>query len=127
MIPNKGTMKPQLGFLSLTGYIYLAVALAFIGLLMALKIQSARLDAKSAELEACAARYEETLNLVNKQNKAVETLKSDAQKRTRIARAALEKAREGQGKADAEIARLRSVKPADCAAAVAEVRKGLKP
>jgi len=117
------------GFIALpiTGYIALAAGAVIIGLLLALKVQSARLDAKDAELTACASRYAETLKNVNLANKRVEELAADSAKRARIAAAALAKARQGEGSLTAEINRLRAAKPADCAAAVAEVRKGLKP
>jgi len=119
----------QRGFVSLplTGWLALAAGAAILALLLALKVQSARLDAKDAELEACASRYAETLKNVTLANKRVDELAADSAKRARNAAIALAKAREGQGKQDSEIARLRAAKPADCAAAVATVKAGLKP
>lgn len=119
------------GFLTAGPMLYAALAAGavIIGLMLALKVQSARLDAKDAELEACATRYAETLKLVARQNEAAETLQADSEKRRKQAQAALAKAREAHGKADSEIARLRGLATAglDCAGAVAEVRKGLRP
>lgn len=115
------------GFVSLpvaAGLVALAVIL---GLSLALKVQGARLDAKAAELEACQSRYAEALQSIAKQNEAVKQLQDDAQKRTRIAAAALAKAREGQGSLKAEIERLRGAigSGKTCSEAVEAVRKGL--
>jgi len=66
-------------------------------------------------------------NAVILQNGAEKGWQDTAEKRRKQAANALAKAQaDGQAR-DAEIARLRAVKPADCAAAVSEVRKGLKP
>lgn len=119
----------QRGFvtLPLAGWLALAAGAAILALLLALKVQSARLDAKEAELEACASRYAETLKLVAKQNEAVDALQADSEKRRKQAAIALAKAREGQGKADSEIARLRGLSAAglDCAGAVEQVKRGM--
>jgi hypothetical protein len=115
------------GFISIQLAAALAAAAVILGLSVALKVQSARLDAKSAELEACAKRYEETLILVRRQNEAVKTLEKEAAERAKRAAAALAKARAAQGSLEAEIARLKGLKPADCAEAVAGIRSGLKP
>jgi len=122
-------VRNQRGFLGfgLAGYAAIASAVVIGGLLLALKVQSSRLESAQAELEACATRYAETLKLVEKSNKAVSEMAETADKRARNAKAALAKALEGQGSLDSEIARLKAAKPADCAAAVAEIRKGLKP
>ena len=102
------------------------VALAVIlGLFLALKVQSARLDAAKADLEACTTRYAETLKSVEKANSAVKDLQKESEERAKKAAAALAKARAAQGSLEAEMARLRASKPADCAGAVAAVREGL--
>lgn len=117
------------GFVSLPlagGLVALAVIL---GLSLALKVQSARLNAKAAELEACATRYAEALQSIARQNEAVAALEKEAQERAKRAAAALAKAREGQGSLKAEIERLKGAigKGATCQEAVSSVRKGLKP
>lgn len=117
----------QRGFLPITGYAALAAGAVILALGIALKVQSARLEASEANLEACTVRYAETLEKVEIQNKAVKDLSDEAKKRARIAAAALAKARQGQGSLNAEIARLRSLKASDCADGVAKVRAGLKP
>ena len=122
-------MPNQRGFLSIPIVAALAAGAVILALGLALKVQGARLDAKEAELEACTTRYAETLKLVDIQNKAVESLESEAKKRATIAAAALAKAREGRDSLNAEIARLRAATGSGrtCAEAVSEVRKGLKP
>lgn len=117
------------GFISLPLAGAVAAGAVILALGLALKVQGARLDAKEAELEACTTRYAETLKLVEKQNKAVESLESEAKKRARNAAAALAKAREGRDSLNAEIARLRAATGSgkSCAEAVGEVRRGLKP
>ena len=107
----------------------IGAAVIILGLGLALKAQSARLDAAQAETEACKIRYAETLDLVRKQNKAVEALEIESQKRARNAAAALAKAREGQGSLKVEIERLQGAigKGATCSGAVEQVRRGLKP
>lgn len=119
----------QYGFvaLPLLGWAAIAAGGVILALGIALKVQSARLDARTADLEACQSRYAETLKLVEKSNKAVSELAETAAKRARNAKAALAKARQEAGSLDSEIARLRAAKPSDCAAAVATVRQGLKP
>ena len=110
-------------------YAALAALVVIGGLGLALKVQTARLSAAQADLEACKTRYAETLDLVKKQNKAVEALEIESQKRTRTAAAALAKARQGQGSLRIEIERLQAAigKGATCSEAVQAVRKGLKP
>ena len=117
------------GFISLPLAGALAAGAVILALGLALKVQSARLDASQADLEACTTRYKETLILVDRQNKAVESLESEAKKRARNAAAALAKAREGRDGLNTEIARLRAATGSgkSCAEAVAEVRKGLRP
>lgn len=119
------------GFLTLQLAAILAAGAVILALGIALKVQSARLDAKEAELSACVTRYEETLILVKKQNEAVQQLEDEAKKRAKRASDALAKAREGQQSLEAELKRLRdsgaSGKVLTCEDAVREVRKGLKP
>ena len=121
-------MPNQRGFLSIPIVAALAAGAVILALGLALKIQSARLDAKEAELEACTTRYAETRRLVEKQNKAVSALETESQKRARNAAAALAKAREGRDSLNAEISRLRAATGSGktCSEAVAEVRRGLK-
>lgn len=115
------------GFLTLQMAAILAAGAVILTLGIALKVQSARLDAKAAELEACQSRYAEALKSIEKQNSAVKQLQDDAQKRARNAAAALAKAREGQGSLKAEIERLRGAigSGKTCSEAVEAVRRGL--
>lgn len=120
-------MKNQRGFWTLTTVAALAAGAVILTLGIALKVQSARLDAKEAELSACVTRYAETLKLVEIQNKAVSELEKEAKERARIAAAALAKAREGQSSLKAEIERIQGAigKGATCSEAVSAVRNGL--
>lgn len=120
-------LRSQRGFLPPTGYIGLAALAVILALGLALKVQGARLDASKAELEACAARYAETLKLVEKQNKAVDALQADSQKRQKQAAIALKQAKAGQGSLNAEILRLRAINAdtLDCSGAVQQVKQGL--
>lgn len=123
-----GVVVRQKGFML---YILIAVAIAFGLMLLALKVQSSRLESAKADLHVCETRYAETLKLVQKHNKAVQDLQKEAEKRARNAKAALDKARaEGKSKDD-EIARLDAIKsiPAmanSCIKGVEAVRMGLK-
>ena len=112
--------------------LYAAIgAVAVAGALgVALMVQNARLDSAKAKLETCQAAYEQTLELVKKQNKAVSDLQEatkNAQNRARLASDAAAKARVAN---KSEIERLSALKPklGACPAgqAVADVRKGLK-
>jgi predicted nucleic acid-binding Zn-ribbon protein len=118
------SQRSQRGFMlyGLVGAVAVAGALG-----IALMVQNARLDSAAAKLEACHAKYAETLKSVEKANKAVADLEKEAAKRAKSAAAALAKARQGADSLESEIKRLKAAKPADCAAAVTEVRKGLKP
>lgn len=121
-------MNRQSGFLGIpTLYLWLAALAVIAGLMLTIKVQSARLGASEANLEACASRYAETLKNVTLANKRVDELAADSAKRARNAAAALAKAREGQTKLDSEIARLRGLSAAglDCSGAVAEVKRGM--
>ena len=117
------------GFFSpiLIGAIAAGVVIAGLGL--ALKVQSARLDSTKADLEACSTRYQSALDSISKQNAAIDSLLAKAEKKRKDSEQALAVARKGQGKAQAEIARLKSLKPSgtSCPAgdAVSKVREGL--
>ncbi len=119
------------GFLTLQLAAMLAAGAVILTLGIALKVQSARLDAKEAELSACVTRYAETLKLVEIQNKAVSDLEAEAKKRAKLASDALAKARQGQQSLEAELKRLRdsgaSGAVRTCEDAVKVVREGLKP
>jgi len=117
-------MTKQRGF---TLYIVLAALLAFAGISAFAWVQTQRLDLAHDQLDGCRADKEIIGKQLAAQNKAVKQWQDTAEKRRKQAAAALAKARQEAGSLDAEIARLRAAKPADCAAAVAEVRKGLKP
>ena len=108
-------------------YIVLAALLAFGGMAVALKVQSSRLESAQAKVAKCEEQRDILAKQVEIQNAAVKDMSEKAAKRARIAQAALAKARQEAGSLDAEIARLRASKPADCAAAVATVKEGLKP
>jgi len=115
------------GFVSLPVAGVLVALAVIVGLFLALRVQSARLDAKSAELEACTTRYAETLKSVEKSNQSVKDLQKESEERAKRAAAALAKARAAQGSLTAEIGRLRASKPQTCTDAVISVRKGLIP
>ena len=123
-------MRADRGFIAipLAGYAAIAAGAVILSLGIALKVQSARLDAAKAETEACKTRYAETLDLVRKQNKAVEALEVESKKRTRTAAAALAKARQGQDSLRIEIERLHGAigSGKTCAEAVSDVRRGLR-
>lgn len=90
-------------------------------------MQTERLDVAQGQIENCEKEKEILAKSVIMQNRAVKEWQDTAEKRRKQAQAASAKARTDGQLRDAEIARLRAAKPADCAAAVAEVRKGLKP
>jgi len=102
------------------------------GLLIALLsgglwMQTERLDVAHGQIENCEKEKEILAKSVITQNRAVKGWQDTAEKRRKQAAAASAKAKADGQAQDAEIARLRAAKPADCAAAVSEVRKGLKP
>jgi len=117
-------MRNERGF---TIYVILAALVAFVGMGVALKIQSARLKSAQAKVAECEAQREKLAKQVEIQNAAVKDMSEKAAKRARIAADALAKARQEAGSLDSEIARLRAAKPADYAAAVATVKQGMKP
>jgi len=110
------------------------IAYGFIGcgLLIALLsgglwMQTERLDVAHGQIENCEKEKETLAKSVIVQNRAVKGWQDTAEKRRKQAANALAKAQtDGQAR-DAEIARLRSIKPKSCSDAVAEVKKGLKP
>lgn len=110
--------------------IYGAIAAGIIiaALSGAVWVQTERLDVAQGTLENCSKAREITDSLLLRQNKAVDDLAKASEKRARNAAAALAKAREGQGKADSEIARLRGLATVglDCSGAVAEVKRGMR-
>lgn len=87
-------------------------ALAIIaGLGLALKVQSARLDASQAAEKACTIRYEDALGTIGRQNKAFADLKEaqdKAQAESKRRLAALEARRRG---VETSLAKLRAQKP----------------
>jgi len=89
-------------------------------------VQSERLDVAQGTLKNCQDSNALLVGSVNKQNKAVKDLAKESDKRLKRAADARKRAEEGQGKADSEIARLKAAKPADCAAAVATVKEGMR-
>ena len=110
------------------------IAYGFIGcgLLIALLsgglwMQTERLDVAQGQIENCEKEKEILAKSVITQNRAVKQWQDTAEKRRKQAAAALAKARQEAGSLDAEIARLRAAKPADCAAAVATVKQGMQP
>jgi len=107
----------------------IAAGIVIAALSGALWVQTERLDVAQGTLKNCSKAREITDSLLFQQNKAVDDLAKDSEKRARNAAAALAKAREGQGKQDSEIARLRGLSAAglDCAGAVAEVKLGMRP
>ena len=120
----------QRGFM-LYGILGLAAVAAGLGI--ALVVQNARLDAAHAELAGCKSAYEQTLELVKKQNQAVKAHQEATKKATERARIASEKAAKDKVASQSEIKRLAALgsQPApkgDCPAglAVQEVRRGLK-
>lgn len=114
--------------LPLAGWIAIASAIAIGGLLLALKVQNARLSASEANLEACQSRYAETLKLTIKQNKAVDALQADSEKRSKQAAIAMKRAKADEGSLNAEIARLRAINAdaLDCSGAVEQVKRGMR-
>lgn len=92
-------------------------------------LQTERLDIAHGSLENCQKSTELLAGSLYRQNKAVTALSEASAKRQKQAAIALKQAREGQGKADAEIARLRGLTAAalDCSGAVQQVKRGMKP
>lgn len=93
-VPKKGSIVPNLGFLSLslTGYLLLGLGAALALSLLALKIQSARLDSAKAEHAAFVEKVRVQGELAEKQAREKENQdkrlkeRTDADYKTRIAR-----------------------------------------
>ncbi len=111
----------------MTGWLLVAASVAFAAMSIALKVQTSRLSAAKADLQACETRYGEALASIDRQNKAVESLAKAAAERQKQAKAALAAAGKGNVGKDAEIARLRGLNAKSCAAAVEGVKQGLRP
>lgn len=92
-------------------------------------LQTERLDIAHGSLENCQKSTELLAGSLYRQNKAVDDLAKAAEKRQKQAAIALKQAREGQGKADAEISRLRGLAAAglSCSDAVQQVKDGMRP
>ena len=126
----------QRGFL-LAGPVLLYSAIAagalIVGLSVALKVQSARLDAVKASLEACQTRYGEALEAIRRQNEAVKELEKaskQATERARQAQASAKAANQGLAKERerlATVSKTPPIGPCPAGQAVQELRKGLKP
>ena len=114
----------QRGWVSPTSI--MGILIAVLGFM--LWAQTQRLDIAQGHLDLCRENVDKWAKSVRDQNKAVDELEKDSAKRARNAAAALAKARQGQGKADSEIARLRSINAAalDCAGAVEQVKRGMR-
>ncbi len=84
-------MKLQSGFIQfpLMAWGAIGAGVIILGLGLALKVQSARLEAAQAELSACKIRYSEVLGQISRQNQAIEGWqKAEAEARERAAKAA---------------------------------------
>jgi len=120
----------QSGFinLSIMGWAAVAAGVVILGLTVALKVQSSRLETaqtETATAKAAAAQWQATAlecsDSVEKASKAA----SEALQRSK---AALAKARQGSVASQTELARLRGQmgKQATCVAAVQQIKQGLK-
>lgn len=124
----------QKGFISLglTGYLAIGAGVVILALGLAVKVQSARLDAAQQKALALEQQVAQWTAAAKECSDATKKADEEAKKRARTAAIALEAARKGQASSKAEAERLRGLigsKPAtDCPArdGVAEVRKGLK-
>ena len=122
----------QRGFaeLGVMAYAAIAAGVVIVGLSVAVKVQTARLDATQQELATEQANRALWQKAAETCSKATDDALVDALKRIKSARDALKQVRQGSVKAESEIARLRAAKPAGgaCPAAdgVARVREGLK-
>ena len=124
----------QRGFLLAGPALYAAVAagVVIVGLSVALKVQSARLDTAKAELALCTSQYNQALASIQRQNEAVKAqVKARTQAKAK-SEAALKAATQALKASQSERDRLKGLatKPATgpCQAgeAVQEIRKGLK-
>lgn len=126
--------RSERGFLLAGPVLYAAIAAGVIilGLTLALKVQSARLGAAKASLEACETRYKDALTLIERQNEGVKALKDASDKARRLAteaQASAKVANQGLAKERERLAAASKVVPlGPCPAGegVRIVREGLK-
>jgi hypothetical protein len=103
-----------------------------LGLAVALKVQSAHLDAAQAHLEACEIRYKDVLGKIEHQNEAVKGLEKAGQDARRLAteaQASATAANKGLAQERdrlAKAAQTPPVGPCPAGEGVREIRKGLK-
>lgn len=128
-----GSRRRQTGFLPLTGYIALGAAAIILALGLALKLQSARLDAaqqKAKSLEQQVAQWQASAKDCSD---SVANAQKMAEEANRKAKAALAAAGNGQVAYRQERARLEAEKAkmpvtaCPSGEAVSTIRKGLKP
>ena len=117
-------MRTQRGFIMMYGFLACGAVILVLGI--ALKWQTSRLDAAQQEVAKVEAERDLWADSAQNCSKSVEDAKKESEKRTRIAKAALEQARIGQDTTRAELERLRASKGQTCQQAVETVRKGLK-
>jgi len=110
-------------------YAAIAAGAVIVGLSVAVKVQTARLAASQQELATEQANRALWQKAAETCSKATDEAAAEAKKRSRNAQAALRDARQGNVKAESEIARLKAQKPSGgaCPAgdAVKAVRAGL--
>lgn len=117
---------------SLLIYGGLAAIAVIVALTLALKVQSARLDAAQQKNEALEQQVAQWRGAAQDCSNATKKASEDAQRRATAAKAALKQAQEGQVASKAEVDRLRGLvgsKPVtECPSgeAVGKVREGLK-
>lgn len=117
----------QRGFISLSlmGWAAVAAGVVIVGLSVALKIQSSRLDAAQQKSIALEQQVAQWTGIAKACSDATEKLAKAAETAQKRAQAALSKARRGSVATQAEIARLRAANSQTCEAAVKTVREGL--
>ena len=111
-------------------YGLIALGAVAVALALALYINELKLDRARADLAACRERVTTLNGQIERQNEAVKSLENEAQKRQKRAQEALEAARKGQAKIQAELKRLsKSVAVAKSACPAADavkvIREGL--
>lgn len=126
-------MRKQRGIFLSGPALYAAIAagVLVVGLSVALKIQSSRLEAAKAELALCSDRYQAALGQIQRQNQAIKGLEQASEKARRSALEAQERARaaqKGLGKERERLAALKAAADSPCPAgdAVKRVREGLR-
>lgn len=116
------------GFISMALALAIGAAVVFGGMTLTILAQKSLLNSANENLAACKTKAESLEQAIQRQNKAIDALKKDADSRVKRGVAALAAARQGNVSKDTEIARLKALGVGlTCTAAVAEVRKGLKP